>query len=60
MMNAGVYTSEEGAEEKDKDYVPMMDYMGPMMFFPPHCVPLPDDMIWGSPIIGTLKSDSKI
>jgi len=55
MMTAGVYTS----EEKD-DYIPMLDYMGPMMFFPPHCVPLKEDMIWGSPIIGYIKRDSEI
>jgi hypothetical protein len=38
----------------------MLDGRGPMMFFPPHCVPLPDHNVFGSPIVAYIKSESKV
>ena len=56
FMNRGnVSTDKEG-----DDYIPFLDTKGPLMFFPPHCVPLPEINIYGSPVIAYIKSKSKI
>ena len=38
----------------------MLDGTGPLMFFPPHCVALPDNLVFESPIIAYVKSESVI
>ena len=55
MLNGGVSTPANST-----DYIPMLDEKGPFMFFPPHCVALPDAFIHESPIIGYIKSNSTI
>ena len=55
MTNANVTT-----DVNKTDYIPMLDVVGPMMFFPPHCVEVKRTMTWASPVIATLKSNSTI
>lgn len=55
MVNANVTTDVD-----KQDYIPMLDALGPMMFFPPHCVEVKRLMTWASPVIATIKSDSII
>jgi len=55
MLNGNVTTDEEG-----KDYIPMLDGMGPLMFFPPHCVGLNETLVFESTIIAYVKSKSPI
>jgi len=53
MNRGGVSTDVDGT-----DYLPIFDQKGPLMFFPPHCVPLPEINIYGSPVIAYIKSKS--
>ena len=53
-MENGNVTTEEG------EYLAPLDGRGPMMFFPPHCVPLPKLDVFGSPVVAYVKSDSVI
>jgi hypothetical protein len=55
MTNGGVFT-----EPDTKDYTAPLDGRGPMMFFPPHCVALPQLDVYGSPVIAYVKSPSLI
>jgi hypothetical protein len=55
MMNGNVTTDKEA-----EGYIPMLDVTGPLMYFPPHCVELKESLVFESPVIAYIKSDSII
>jgi hypothetical protein len=56
MINGNITTG----EKREREYYPMLDGRGPLMFFPPHCVAIPEVKIWASPIVAYIKSDSDV
>ena len=55
MINGNITTDARGQE-----YIAMLDGKGPLMFFPPHCVDIPEVKIWASPIVAYIKSESEV
>jgi hypothetical protein len=53
FVNRGGHTS-----LADGGYVPFADFLGPYLWFPMHCVPIPERGIFKSPLIAYVRNDT--